>query len=146
MRFKHLFCPAVICGLLILPSIVAAQGTLADYERAAGMRGKMQGMALNVPSNVTAIENTSRFWYRKSVKGGSEFVVADAQTLAKRPAFDHQRLATVLSTALGQTFTAVTLPFQTITFLDNESAIEFPAAGAMWKCTLSNYLCVKGRP
>ena len=31
---------AFLCGMLLLPSIAAAQGTLADYERAAGMRGK----------------------------------------------------------------------------------------------------------
>src|SRR5262245_49434528 len=101
----------LLCGLLFTASLVHGQGTLADYERAAGMRGKMQGLAVNVPANVTAIENTSRFWYRKSVKGGNEFVVVDAETLAKKPAFDHQRLADSLSTAIGQKFTAVTLPF-----------------------------------
>jgi hypothetical protein len=131
---------------LLLPATLLAQGTLADYERAAGMRGKMQGLALNVPSNVTAIENTSRFWYRKSVKGGNEFVVVDAETTIKKPAFDHQRLTDVLSAAIGQKFTSITLPFQTIAFLDNERAIEFAAAGSMWKCDLSSYVCTKGRP
>ncbi|MBI4471980.1 MAG: DPP IV N-terminal domain-containing protein [Acidobacteria bacterium] len=110
------------------------------------MRGKLQGLAVNVPSSVTAIENTNRFWYRKSVKGGNEFVVVDAATLVKRPAFDHARLAETLSTAIGQKLTLITLPFQTITFVDNETAIEFAAAGSVWKCDLSSYQCTKVRP
>src|SRR5262245_32340014 len=134
----------LVCSILVVPASAVAQGTQADYERAAGMRGKMQGLATNIPSSVTAIENTSRFWYRKSVKGGNEFVLVDAETQAKRPAFDHQKLADTLSTATGQKYTAVTLPFQTITFLDNERAIEFAAAGSMWKCDLSSYVCTKG--
>src|SRR5262249_33690543 len=47
--------------------------------------------------------------------------------------------------ATGQKYTAVTLPFQTITFIDNERAIEFAAAGSMWKCDLASYVCTKGR-
>src|SRR5262245_546439 len=143
MRLRHL---VLSCSLLLLSRIACAQGTLADYERAAGMRGKMQGLAINVATSVTAIENTSRFWYRRSVKGGNEFIVVDAETSSKRPAFDHQKLADALSAATGQKLTPITLPFQTITFLDNERAIEFAAAGSMWKCDLSSYACTKGRP
>src|SRR5262245_60742981 len=134
----------LVCSILVVPALAGAQGTQADYERAAGMRGKMQGLAINVPSSVTAIENTGRFWYRKSVKGGNEFVLVDAETQVKRPAFDHQKLAETLSAAAGQKYTAVTLPFQTITFLDNERAIEFAAVGSMWKCDLASYVCTKG--
>ena len=134
----------MICSILVVPASAVAQGTQADYERASGMRGKMQGLAINIPSGVTAIENTGRFWYRKSIKGGNEFVLVDAETQLKKPAFDHQKLAETLSTATGQKYTAVSLPFQTITFLDNERAIEFAAAGSIWKCDLSSYLCTKG--
>lgn len=146
MKHRHSFWMAALLCSLLLPVAARAQGTRADYQRSDGVRGRLQGLALNVPANPAAIENTSRFWYRKSVKGGNEFVVVDAATLTKKPAFDHQKLAAALSTALSQSYTPVTLPFQTITFVDNERAIEFAASGSMWKCDLSTYACTKGGP
>ena len=92
-----------------------AQGTIADYQRAMGMRDKYQGVALGVAEPATWIEKTSRFWYRRTVKGGNEFVVVDAATQQKPPAFDHEKLAAALTAALTpeKTYTAVTLPFTT---------------------------------
>src|SRR5262245_7130437 len=130
---------AAMLGSLLLPSLIYAQGAQADYERANSLRRKFQGLAVNLPERANWIENTSRFWYRKSVKGGNEFVLVDAESLAKRPAFDHEKLAASLSEAAKEKYTAVTLPFTTITFLDNERVIEFAAAGSIWKCNLDDY-------
>jgi dipeptidyl aminopeptidase/acylaminoacyl peptidase len=143
MRPRQLF-PFLFC--LLLPVLAGAQGTQADYERARGLRDKLQGLALNIPESANWIEKTSRFWFRKSVKGGNEFVLVDAETLAKRPAFDHERLAASLSQAAGEKYTAVKLPFSTLTFVDDERAIEFVTGGSIWKCDLSNYHCTKLRP
>jgi len=130
----------------LFPALVFGQITRADYERAAGLRERFQGLAINVPERANAIENTSRFWYRKSIKGGNEFVLVDAEMLMKRPAFDHTKLAAALSAATSQTITALTLPFSTFTFVENETAIEFVMSGSTWKCELSGYSCVKGPP
>lgn len=137
---------ALILCLVFLPVVIYAQGTRADYERANKLRDKFQALAVNVPERVNAIGNTSRFWYRKSVKGGNEFVLVDAETLTKKPAFDHAKLAASLSAAAGEKYTPVTLPFMSITFVDNEQALEFAAAGSAWKCSLSDYACKKTGP
>jgi dipeptidyl aminopeptidase/acylaminoacyl peptidase len=129
-----------------VPSIVSAQVTRADYERAAGLRRKYDGLAVNIVDRPTWIGKTSRFWYRKSVKGGNEFVLVDAETLTKRPAFDHEKLADSLSTATGKKYTPLTLPFTTLTFLDNEQAIEFVADASRWRCGLSDYTCQNRGP
>src|SRR5262249_17292310 len=134
----------LVCIFSLFPALVFGQVTQADYERAAGLRERFQGLAINVPDRANAIENTSRFWYRKSVKGGHEFVLVDAEMLMKKPAFDHAKLAAALSTATTQTVTALTLPFSTFTFVDNETAIEFAVSGATWRCELSGYSCAKG--
>jgi len=55
--------------------------------------------ALAAAEGARWIGATSRFWYRKSVQGGHEFTRFDAETLEKRPAFDHRRLAPSLSAA-----------------------------------------------
>lgn len=136
---------SALAFVLLLPvPAMFAQVTGADYERAAKLRDRFQGLAVNVPEAANAIEKTDRFWYRKSVKGGNEFVVVDAVSLDKRPAFDHQRLAASLSAAAGgQKYTAQTLPFNTFRFADGEKAITFAAAGSNWRCDLADYACTK---
>src|SRR5262245_66431263 len=77
----------------LFPALVFGQVTRADYERAAGLRERFQGLAINVPERANTIENTSRLWYRKSIQGGNEFVTVDAEMLLKRPALDRTSLA-----------------------------------------------------
>src|SRR5215204_5384871 len=109
--------------ILLLPAVLYAQGTAADYERSRALREKLQNLTVNVAGPATWIGSTNRFWYRKTVKGGAEFVVVDAATQEKRPAFDHATIAA----ALGGKATAISLPFQDFTFVDDEKAITFAA-------------------
>jgi dipeptidyl aminopeptidase/acylaminoacyl peptidase len=147
MTCKQLFWKlALLATLIFLPFTVYAQVTQADYERAASLRTRFQGLAVNIVERPTWIEKTSRFWYRKSVTGGNEFVLVDAETLTKKPAFDHEKLAASLSTATGKKYTPVTLPFMAINFVDNERAIEFIADASRWRCNRSDYGCQKLGP
>jgi dipeptidyl aminopeptidase/acylaminoacyl peptidase len=147
MNAKHLFWRALLlCALLSIPAVTCAQGTAPDYTRALLLRNKYQALAINVPERANWIDQTSRFWYRKSVKGGNEFVLVDAETLARKPAFDHERIAVSLSAVSKEKPTALTLPFSVITFVDAERAIQFVAAGSIWKCNLSDYACNKTGP
>ena len=72
--------------------------------------------------------------------------MVDASTGAKAPAFDHEKLAASLSKAANASYTAVTLPFNTIGFADHDQAIEVAAAEFKWKCSLSDYTCQKQGP
>ena len=134
------FC-VLFLSLMISPLVLSAQGTLADYERAAHLRDKIQFLALNVVDRAGWIEKTSRFWYRKTIKGGYEFEVVDAESLVKKQAFDHQKLAASLSAAAGEKYSALNLPFQTLAFVDNEKALEFDAGDFKWRCQLVDYSC-----
>jgi len=126
-------------------ALLHAQGTSADYARAQALREKFPSLAIDVAGPVNWIGDTGRFWYRKTVPGGHEFVLVDAATGSKKPAFDHARIAASLSAA-GPEYKAATLPFSDITFVDNESAIEFVAAAFSWKCMLADSTCKKGAP
>lgn len=134
----------VLC--LFLAVTAHGQGTLADYERATSLRGKFQGLALNLPERAAWIEGTSRFWYRKAVKDGHEFVLVDAATLARKPAFDQVKLAESLSKAAGAKYEPAKLPFSIIRFVDKEQAIEFVVGDSRWKANLSDYSCQKMGP
>src|SRR5580704_9618622 len=133
---------AIACSLTIL-SIASAQITEAEYQRARGLREKMGALAINVTGPITWIDSTDRFWYRKTVTGGHEFMIGDAEKLTKARAFDHEKLAATLSAASGEKYKALALPFQEITFADHEHAIQFTIAGFDWRCELSNYECKK---
>jgi dipeptidyl aminopeptidase/acylaminoacyl peptidase len=130
-------------------SLAGAQApdVLADYERASSLRQRVTGMAVDVIADNAWIDGTTKFWYRKSVSGGSTFTLVDATAGTKTPAFDHARLAAALSAASGDRYTAVTLPFTTLQFVDAQQTIEFgigagPAA-TRWRCTLSAYDCTR---
>jgi dienelactone hydrolase len=138
--------PAIPFLLIVLPALLPAQVTRADYQRALGLRDKLQGLAINIPGPIHWIENTHRFWYQKSVQGGHQFVLVDAESLEKRPAFDHEKLAAALSVATGAKLGAMTLPFSEIAFVDKETAIQFAASSSMWRCSLSDYACRKNAP
>ena len=79
----------ILLAVLALPSLPLSAQTRADYERALALRDTLPGLVLNAPGPASWIGETHRFVYRKSVKGGHEFVMVDADTQQKRPAFDH---------------------------------------------------------
>jgi dipeptidyl aminopeptidase/acylaminoacyl peptidase len=136
----------IVAGLVVVlaPAFGRAQGRQADYERAAALRDKFQNLPLDVVSRTTWIEKTHRFWYRRTVKGGSVFEVMDAETLAKAPAFDHEKLAAGLSAASGEKVQALKLPFGGFKFSEDGKAVEFETFEHKWKCDLATYACTKG--
>ena len=153
-RFRSILPLLFVSVLLLAPAGVFAQGTRADYERADSFDVRTRGLVLNVAEEPSWIGETSRFWYRKSVVGGNVFRLVDATTLEKGPAFDHDRIASSLSSARDTAYTGNKLPFSSFTFEDEEQAIEFvvsltegrrgsaPLPGdSTWKCNLSDYLC-----
>jgi dienelactone hydrolase len=126
------------------PIGLQADGTREDYTRANGLRERYQQAAIGTVDAVGWIGKTNAFWYRHAVKGGNEFVVVDAATQQKRPAFDHAKLAESLSKATGRKYTTTTLPFNTLTFADDERAIDVRIDQTdVWTCTLADYVCKK---
>lgn len=60
---------------------------MADYQRAQALQKKYTPLVYDSPDVPVWIEGTSKFWYRKSVRGGgTAAVVVDAATLEKRAA------------------------------------------------------------
>ncbi|MBE3131276.1 MAG: DPP IV N-terminal domain-containing protein, partial [Acidobacteria bacterium] len=147
MKLTHRrFFAALLLSLMLLPALVSAQATRADYARAAGLRAKLQPLALNIVDRGGWIGKTSRYWYRKSVVGGNEFWVVDAAGREKKAAFDHAKLAAALAAASGEKVEALNLPFNTITYAEDGKSVEFAAAGFRYSCDLATYACKKLGP
>ena len=132
--------------LLTAPSLIQAQGTLADYRRATNLRKEVESLDISIPGSANWIGATDRFWYRRTVKGGHDFVAVTVSTLAKQPAFDHAKLAESLSKAAGENYTPQSLPFQTFTFSDDLRYIQFTAATSRWRADVASYACEKLGP
>ena len=144
MRSAHRAWPlALVLCTLAAASQAAAQGTLADYQRAEALNERFEDLGIDIIGPVTWIGNTNGFWYRKSVRGGTEFVTVDAQTAAKAPSFDHARLAAGLGAATGESYTARTLPFNSFTYVNGRGAVELDASGSRYRCSLSDYTCAR---
>jgi dipeptidyl aminopeptidase/acylaminoacyl peptidase len=131
----------VVAALLGFATAAHAQVTKADYQRAQGLRERYQNLAVNVPDPAVWVGKTNRFVYRKAIKGGHEFVMVDAVTTQKQPAFDHARLAASLSTVAGTSYQATRLPFNAVRFGEGERTLELTIEGSRWTCTLADYIC-----
>jgi len=148
--------------LVVAAPAIWAQGTLADYQRAQGLQPRARNLVVNMPGPVSWIGESDHFWYSRSVRGGTEFVFVDAAAGSKRLAFDHEKLATAISSATGHKYEALALPFAPsagrgggrgaapttapLTFLDGETSIQFGAGGSLYKCSLAKYECSKEGP
>ncbi len=118
--------------LLTLPLLLgAAQSsddkvTREDYARAERMLGwNATKLVYHYPVSPQWIDDTDRFWYRKQIPSGHEFVYVDATTNLQRSAFDHVRLAATLSAASGHAYEPYQLPFQSIELLDDAKTLRF---------------------
>ena len=137
------FAVLLLVFALAAPAAVSAQVTRADYEKATGLRAKLQPLALGIVDRGGWIGKSARYWYRKSVAGGNEYWIADASSLEKAVAFDHAKLAAALAAASGEKVEPLSLPFFTLTFDEDGKSVQFAAAGARWTCDLSTYACKK---
>ncbi|MCJ7629011.1 MAG: DPP IV N-terminal domain-containing protein, partial [Longimicrobiales bacterium] len=143
-RFPLCLLLFLIALQLALPLPGTAQGTLRDYLRADSINDLTRGLVLSVLESPTWIGETNRLWYRKSVEGGNSFVLVNAETQERAPAFDHERLAATLAAfpaLTDSTITAVKLPFTRFEFTAEEDAIEFTLADSTWRCGLDDYQC-----
>jgi dipeptidyl aminopeptidase/acylaminoacyl peptidase len=136
---------AVVCLFLSAPSVLA-QVTTADYQRAQSLGEQYEAAAVFVPEPATWIGTTHKFYYRRSLANGFEFVTVDADTQERTPSFDHRRLADALSRMTGRAYSATRLPFQNFSFNDQLSAIEITIDGARWTCVLADYSCRTPEP
>ena len=120
------------------------KGTRDDYVRAERFLGvNAQELVTNDAVHPHWIGGAGdRFWFRNRTARGYEFVVVDAATGARRPAFDHARLAAALSMASDTSVDPDKFVFREIRFVNGARAVRFSTGkGKQWQCDLTTYEC-----
>ena len=127
----------LVAVLVCLQFLAKAQGTAADFQRAALVKQAMENKIFFAPRSFNWISD-SKCWYLNNTPQGKKFVLLDAAVQKKKPAFNHEMLAKTLSEATGQPCTANSLPFTAFSYL-GDTAIQFTAYQGLYTANLRTY-------
>lgn len=131
--------------LPVQPAHAQERLSTTDYQRAERfLNWHADPLVAGDEVNPEFLADGNRFWYRNKTMAGFEFVLIDPVANARRPVFDHARLASAMSLAADTAFESHKLPFETFEFRDSERAIEFEARKRRFRCTLTDYTCTVG--
>ncbi|MDP6047788.1 MAG: S9 family peptidase, partial [Phycisphaerae bacterium] len=90
----------IITILAALGGLARAQGTRADYKRAAELGGMTNDTVFKTNVKPHWFDDGQRFWYRNDLRDRKrEFILVDAAKGLRKPAFDHAKVAAGLSAA-----------------------------------------------
>jgi dipeptidyl-peptidase-4 len=155
---KNNFLLSSIFILLSLPAFPQAnaaglgrQFTKEDYARANNMR---PGILLPKLKNGFVVPHWigegDEFWYKRDNQEGFEFVLVDAATGRRQPAFNHEKMAQALAQTAGTQVRADQLPFDSFTFNPDRSAIHIVVNGKNgptdYDCKLNVATCSAAPP
>jgi len=130
-RFKMSI--GIVVFLSAFGSTAWAQGTKADYKRAAELGRLTSNTVFKTRITPHWIDGGKRFWYRNDLRDGKrEFVLVDPDKASRTPAFDHGKVAAGLSKAMKKKFTADKLPVERIELADN-GAVRLQVQRIVWE-------------
>ena len=117
-----------------------AQGSRADYDRAASLSRRTSGKVFRDRVEAHWFTNNTQFWYE--VRTGAdtrEFVFVDAEKGERKPAFDHAKLAEALNKAGAKDLRAENLPLRNFELKAGKEA-TFAVDGKSWNANLETYV------
>lgn len=148
-RFFHL-CAGLgaVCAFAVACSPARERVVTADQYALAEQWLPANAMAMvrNLNVSPTWIGGSNRFWYRRETTEGHEFVIVDAETGAKTPAFDHEGIAKGLTEAGVDDVEPAALPFDAFEFDDSGLTIAFALNETQYVCTLERHVCSRQPP
>ena len=117
-----------------------AQGTKADYDRAAALPDLTRGKVFRDRIEPHWSGDNRCLWYM--VRSGPrqwEFVRVDVDNGRRGPAFDHQRLAKTLESKKIVAVSARRLPIENLQLDPSGRHVDLAIGGRWWRCDLKTY-------
>ena len=133
---------------LVLASgpLARAQGSRADYERAAGLRTATANKVFRDRVDAHWLADGGKFWYElKTGPASREYVLVDAEKGERRPAFDHARLAKALNLSGVGAARPDALVLRDLEW-PGADTLSFTAAGKRWRVALDSYNVLDQQP
>jgi len=136
-------CKTLTCSFLLFASLcfpLHAQNQTDAATRARELEQHTRDTVLNARVDAHWLNGRPSFWYKRQTGiKTTAFVRVDAASAAKRPAFDHPRLAAAWQRVLGKPLNADALPIDALRFSDDDRTLLFESAGEVWECSLDTY-------
>jgi len=114
--------------------------TAADYARAERFLGPSVTPLVSGGAVTANWLPDDRFWYRNTRADGVEFMLVDPAAKTRARAFDHEKVATALSSATKGRYDALHLPFDSID-LAVSGSILVNVGGNRWSCDVQGRAC-----
>ncbi len=118
--------------------------TATDYARAEkSLGGALNGLVFHGSVNPNWMPG-DRFWYRRvNADDSSEYILVDPAAKSRGPAFDHAKVASALSSASGEPFTATTLPstVRLAESLDDAKSLDVTVGNVTYTCDVAGTAC-----
>ena len=115
------------------------QFTVAEYETAAKhMDISLLGLVYNQVSESSFV-NRNKLLYSTTNKNGQKFILVNATSKIKEVAFDHEKLAKILSLEIGQKIKATALPISDVSFTNDLKQLRFTAFEQKYSYNLEAY-------
>ena len=125
----------------------SAQGTRADYDRAAGLRARVENKVFRDRVRPHWLSDGRAFWYRiETAPRCHQFILVDLEKPERNPAFDHVRLATALKAKGVEDATPDQLPIDRLEFDRQQNRLVFRCGNAWWACDLASYTLEQHEP
>jgi len=105
--------------------------------------GKLRKKIRNHMIKVNWTGTGDSFWFRHELAQGSEYLLVDASTGKRRPAFDHQALATALGKATGETLEGSNLSLTSLEFSSDPRHLTVGIEDAQFRCDLEKVICAR---
>lgn len=113
--------------------VACAQGSRADYERAANFRRLTTNTVFRDRVEAHWLPGNTRFWYEVTTGPGTrEYVLVDAEKGERKPAFDHERLAQALKAAGVEEARADKLALRELAWPSSDT-LSFNTARKSWR-------------
>jgi dipeptidyl aminopeptidase/acylaminoacyl peptidase len=139
-QLKTVIQAAVLAASFFTAQDIIAQGTRSDYERARNLRKITANKVFKQRVTPHWLTGNTQFWYRNDLADKArEFILVNAETGARQPAFDHERFAKVLAKASGKEIQANRLPIDKLKFNKSGTELQFTSHSKQWKCDLRSY-------
>jgi len=129
--------------LILSQTISFSQGTADDYKRADDLARNTMSKVFYGNVRPSWIGKTGNLFYENLTPGGTEYVIVNAITRSKKPAFDQKKFITAFESATGKKAEAGKLPVRNIIFSEKLGSFAFNYDNYNWICNLKDYKIVK---